>query len=311
MDKIFVVGSFVCDLVATMERFPAAGESVIGTTFNTFLGGKGANQLVSIHRLNGNVFINGKVGKDAYGDNFIKVLKEEGIDVSGVLRSDKSTGVGCVQINASGQNRICIILGANLDFELKDINLNILKECKYFLTQFEMRREISEGSIRIAKENGLITVVNPAPAREISENIYKMIDFITPNETELAYLSGVDTSTIDGVIEGASVLLKRGVKNIIVTLGERGALLLNKDECALVSAYNVNPIDTVAAGDSFNGAFITSLSKGKSIIESIKFANAMGALTTLKKGAIPSLHNEKEVEEFINSNEELKVIKMR
>ena len=119
------------------------------------------------------------------------------------------------------------------------------------------------------------------------------------------------TSTIDGVIEGASVLLKRGVKNIIVTLGERGALLLNKDECALVSAYNVNPIDTVAAGDSFNGAFITSLSKGKSIIESIKFANAMGALTTLKKGAIPSLHNEKEVEEFINSNEQLKVIKMR
>lgn len=311
MEKIFVLGSFVCDLVATMDRFPKEGESVIGETFNTFLGGKGANQLVSIHRLNGNCFINGKVGKDVYGDNFINVLKSEGIDISGILRSEKSTGVGCIQIDRHGQNRICIILGANLDFELNEIDLNRLSECKYFLTQFEMRKEVSEGAIKIAKENGLTTVVNPAPAREISDEIYNLIDFITPNETELAYLSKKDTSTMDGVIEGTKVLLNKGIKNIIVTLGDKGALLLNKDECVLINGYKVNPIDTVAAGDSFNGAFITSLSKGNSIIDSIKFANAMGALTTQKKGAIPSLHTEKEVLNFINSHEELLVKKMR
>lgn len=300
MKKIFVLGSFVYDLVTTMDRFPEAKESVVGTKFETFPGGKGANQCIAIKRLNGNVTINGKVGNDDFGHRFIELFKNENIDTKNIYFSKESTGIGCVQIDKSGQNRICIVLGANYDFNKEDLAIESLKECDIFLTQFEMRKEISEYGIKIAKENGLITVVNPAPAREISDDIFKYIDYITPNEKEIEILSGAKVDDIDDAFKASEIILKKGVKNVICTLGDKGVTFLNNSMQIYVPSYKVDPIDTVAAGDSFNGAFCVALANGYDIKKALKFSNAMGALTTLKKGAIPSLRKYNEVIEFMN-----------
>ncbi len=309
MKKIVVLGSLVTDLVSRMDRFPNAGESVVGNSFQTFLGGKGANQCVSIARLRGEVKMIGKVGNDQFGDNFIRLFKEENIDVNDIFRSEVSTGVGNVQIDKSGQNRICIILGANLDFNLDDLTKvqNIIKGGDILLTQFEMKEEVVLEAIKFAKENNLMTIVNPAPARKIKEEYLKYIDYLTPNEFELGLLTDMKTSSLEECLKASNKLLDLGVKNIVTTLGDKGALLYTKNERALISGYKVNVVDTVGAGDSFNGALAYALSNNVEIIDAIKFANAMGALTTTKNGAIPSLHHLEEVKAFIKNNKELKV----
>lgn len=309
MKRIVVLGSFVADLVARMDRFPEAGESVVGESFNTFLGGKGANQCVAIKRLDGEVTMIGKVGKDSLGDNFISEFNNEGVDTKYIFKSNKATGVGCIQIDKSGQNRICIVLGANLDFSMDDLEKvkDVIKQNDILLVQFEMDEQVALNAIKFAKENGLITIVNPAPARKIDEKYLKYIDFLTPNETELGLLTNGNLENISEYIEASKSLIASGVKNVITTLGNKGALLVNDNVSALVSSYSVNAIDTVAAGDSFNGALAKEISLDVPLIDAIKFANAMGALTTTKSGAIPSLHHLKEVEEFIKNNEELKV----
>lgn len=309
MKKIVVLGSCVTDLVSRMERFPNAGESVVGESFQTFLGGKGANQCVSIARLHGEVKMISKVGNDHFGDNFINLFKEENIDTKDIFRSEVSTGVGNVQIDSSGQNRICIILGANLDFNLDDLTKvkNVIKGADILLTQFEMQEEVVLEAIKFAKENNLITIVNPAPARKIKEEYLAYIDYLTPNEFELGLLTDMKTYSIDSCLEASKKLYKLGVKNIVTTLGHNGALLYSKDKIAHISGYDVKAIDTVGAGDSFNGALAYALSNNVEIINAIKFANAMGALTTTKNGAIPSLHHLEEVKAFIKDNKELKV----
>ena len=309
MKKIVILGSCVTDLVSRMERFPNAGESVVGESFQTFLGGKGANQCVSIARLHGEVKMIGKVGNDQFGDNFIRLFKEENIDTKDIFRSDISTGVGNVQIDKSGQNRICIILGANLDFNLDDLTSvkNIIQSSDILLTQFEMQEEVVLAAIKFAKENNLITIVNPAPARKIKEEYLKYIDFLTPNEFELGLLTDMKTSSLEECLEASKKLFEQGVKNIVTTLGNNGALLYSQDKKVHISGYDVNAVDTVGAGDSFNGALAYALSNNVKIIDAIKFANAMGALTTTKNGAIPSLHHLEEVKAFIKNNKELKV----
>ena len=309
MKKIVILGSCVTDLVSRMERFPNAGESVVGESFQTFLGGKGANQCVSIARLHGEVKMIGKVGNDQFGDNFIRLFKEENIDTKDIFRSDISTGVGNVQIDKSGQNRICIILGANLDFNLDDLTnvKNIIQSSDILLTQFEMQEEVVLAAIKFAKENNLITIVNPAPARKIKEEYLKYIDFLTPNEFELGLLTDMKTSSLEECLEASKKLFEQGVKNIVTTLGNNGALLYSQDKKVHISGYDVNAVDTVGAGDSFNGALAYALSNNVKIIDAIKFANAMGALTTTKNGAIPSLHHLEEVKAFIKNNKELKV----
>lgn len=309
MKKIVILGSCVTDLVSRMERFPNAGESVVGESFQTFLGGKGANQCVSIARLHGEVKMIGKVGNDQFGDNFIRLFKKENIDTKDIFRSDISTGVGNVQIDKSGQNRICIILGANLDFNLDDLTnvKNIIQSSDILLTQFEMQEEVVLAAIKFAKENNLITIVNPAPARKIKEEYLKYIDFLTPNEFELGLLTDMKTSSLEECLEASKKLFEQGVKNIVTTLGNNGALLYSQDKKVHISGYDVNAVDTVGAGDSFNGALAYALSNNVKIIDAIKFANAMGALTTTKNGAIPSLHHLEEVKAFIKNNKELKV----
>jgi ribokinase len=289
------------DNVAKMERFPQAGESVIGATLEFFPGGKGANQCVAVARLGGDVEMIGMLGKDGNGDIFRQILKDEGIKSDNVFSCDKPTAVAQIQINAEGQNRICVIPCANYEFGFEELDKidGVLRETELVILQLELRLDVTKEIIRRVHGYGKKVLLNPAPAVKFEKEILGMVDYITPNETELAILTGMPTDTDEEVFAAAKELLSYGTKTIIATLGSRGALIATNESVEIVSGYKVKAIDTVAAGDSFNGAFAVALTEGKTLKEAVSFANAMGALTVTKKGAIPSLHTRKEVEDFI------------
>ena len=306
MAKITVIGSFVMDNVAKMEKFPEAGETVLGATLEFFPGGKGANQCVSVARLGGDVEMIGMLGNDGNGDIFRKILKEEGIQAENVFSCDKPTAVAQIQINAEGQNRICVIPCANFAFGFEELDKveNVIKATELVILQLEMRLDVTKEIIRRAHKHGVNVLLNPAPAVNLEKEILGMVDYITPNETELSILTDMPTDTDEEVIEAAKELLSYGTKTVIATLGSRGALIADKNHVELVGGYKVKAVDTVAAGDSFNGAFAVAISEGKTLQEAVQFANAMGALTVTEKGAIPSLHTRKQVEDFISQNKD-------
>lgn len=303
MAKITVVGSFVMDNVAKMKKYPEAGETILGESIELFPGGKGANQCVSIARLGGDVEMIGTLGKDGNGDVFRKILKEEGIKSEKVFCCEKPTAIAQVQINEEGQNRICVIPSANYEFGIEELDEvdEVLRNTELVVLQLEMRLDVTKELIRRVHGYGVKVLLNPAPAVPLEDEILSKIEYLTPNETELSILTGLPTETDEEVIEAAKKLLKTGVKNVIATLGNRGALLATAEEIKLVPGYKVKAVDTVAAGDSFNGALAVALTEGKTLEEAVRFANAMGALTVQKKGAIPSLHTRKEVETFLVS----------
>ena len=304
MSKITVIGSFVMDNVAKMVKFPQEGETILGESLELFPGGKGINQCVSVARLGGDVEMVGMLGKDGNGDVFRKIMKEDGITAENVFSCDKPTAVAQVQINADGQNRICVIPSANFEFGFDELDKvdRVIKNTELVILQLELRLDVTKEIIRRAHGYGVKVLLNPAPAVKLEKEILGMVDFITPNETELSILTGLPTETDEEVIVAAKELLSYGTKTIIATLGSRGALIATNENIEIVSGYKVKAVDTVAAGDSFNGAFAVALTEGKTLQEAVKFANAMGALTVTEKGAIPSLHTRKQVEEFILNN---------
>lgn len=304
MSKITVIGSFVMDNVAKMARFPQAGETILGESLELFPGGKGINQCVSVARLGGDVEMVGMLGEDGNGDVFRKIMKEDGIKADNVFPCDKPTAVAQVQINADGQNRICVIPSANFEFGFDELDKvdSVIKNTELIILQLELRLDVTKEIIRRAHGYGVKVLLNPAPAVKLEKEILGMVDFITPNETELSILTGLPTDTDEEVIVAAKELLSFGTKTIIATLGSRGALIATNENIEIVSGYKVKAVDTVAAGDSFNGAFAVAIMEGKTLKEAVQFANAMGALTVTEKGAIPSLHTRKQVEEFILNN---------
>ena len=304
MAKITVIGSFVMDNVAKMKSFPQAGETVLGYSLGLFPGGKGANQCVAAARLGGDVEMVGMLGKDGNGDVFRKILKEEGIKQDNVFACDVPTAIAQIQINDEGQNRICVIPCANYEFTFEHLDKvdEVIKNTEILILQLEMLLDVTKEVIRRAHAYGVKILLNPAPAVKLESEILGMVDYLTPNETELAILTDMPTESDEEVIAAANKLISYGTKTVIATLGSRGALIATAEGAKIVSGYKVKAIDTVAAGDSFNGAFAVAISEGKDLESAVKFANAMGALTVQKEGAIPSLHTRKEVEEFIAKN---------
>ena len=289
------------DNVAKMEKFPQAGETILATSLEFFPGGKGANQCISVARLGGDVEMAGMLGNDENGKIFRKILKDEEVKSDTVFSCDKPTAVAQIQINAEGQNRICVIPCANYEFgfdELAKID-DVIKNTELIILQLEMRLDVTKEIIRRAHNYGVQILLNPAPAVKLEKEILGIIDYITPNETELSILTDKPTETDEEVIAAAQELISYGTKTVVATLGNRGALIATKDGAEIISGYKVKAVDTVAAGDSFNGALAVALTEGKTLKEAVQFANAMGALTVTKKGAIPSLHTREQVEEFI------------
>ena len=287
MAKITVIGSFVMDYVAKMKKFPEAGETILGKSLELFPGGKGMNQCVSVARLGGNVEMVGMLGKDENGAVFLRIMQEEGIKSDNVFFCDKPTAVAQIQVNEDGQNRICVIPSANFEFgfeELEQID-GVIKNTELIILQLEMRLDVTKEIIRRAHGYGVKVMLNPAPAVRLEKEILGLVDYITPNETELSILTKLPTETDEEVLVAAKKLLSYGTKTVIATLGNRGALIATKDSVEIVEGYTVKAVDTVAAGDSFNGAFAVALLEGKTLRQAVRFANAMGALTVTEKAS--------------------------
>lgn len=284
--KILVIGSISIDNTIFTKQLPSAGTTTVADSYFQNIGGKGANQACASMFLGGEVSFIGAVGKDHNGDMIESFLKEQGLHAR-LKRSDKPTGIAFIILEEeTAENRILIVQGANTDLTIEDIdkNLDLFTEGDILLTQFENSMDTVSHVIKKAHEKNMLVVVNPAPIKVLEEKYYQYIDYLVPNEHELEALSGKTD-----ILLGAKELLSRGAKNVIVTLGEKGSVFINKDEYIKVEPHKVNAVDTTAAGDSYLGALVTKLSEGKTIKDAMEFASLCSSKTVTKKGAIISL----------------------
>ena len=289
MNKISVLGIFVADISFSGNKIPTVGETILGNSYNVGPGGKGCNQAIAIARLGGDVNFISKIGKDDYGQLAIDTLKQNNIDTSTIIQSaDHQTGVAGIMIDKkTGKNAINVITGAPSTLTIEEVNKDIdkIKNSKIFLTQLEIPKEVTLHSLKIAKENKVLTILNPAPASVISKEFYNYIDYFTPNETEAEFYTGIKITNEKQAKEASIKLLKFGLKKVIITLGEKGLFYSDGNEDIYLKATPVKAIDTTGAGDAFNGGLAYALSQNKSIKESLNLANQVAGLSTLKLGA--------------------------
>lgn len=297
MKKINVLGSLNMDLVTNVKITPKVGETILGSGFSQIPGGKGANQAAAIGRLGGNVSMIGRVGSDLFSDELIISLKKDNVDVSNVSKSEEApTGTALIMVNDDGDNSIVVIPGANFDIRPIDVTAEII-DGDYLVAQLETPIEVIENSFKIAKEKGIITVLNPAPAKKLSEELLSRVDILIPNETEFELLTGYNALDDKEIDMGVKKLISLGTNLVIITLGSNGSVLCDGKEKKYFASNKVKAVDTTAAGDSFIGGLLFSLSNGVKIEDSIVFASKVAALTVTKKGAQSSLPTFAEVSE--------------
>jgi ribokinase len=297
MGNICVLGSINMDLVLRVDRMVKPGETILSKGFQKISGGKGANQAVAARRLGANVSMIASVGKDENGYSIVEALKKDNIDVNNISYSDNNpTGMAIITVDNLGNNSIVVVPGANMEIDEKSIqNLEkVIKNSKILVAQFETPVEATIKAFRIAKENGVTTVLNPAPAKSIPEELLKFTDIIAPNETEAFELTNIQVKDENSIRKASNKFLEKGVKFVIITLGEKGAAIADKDKLSIVHAYKVKAVDTTAAGDSFIGALISKLVSVdlidfNTIENSIKFANKVSSIVVQRSGAQPSL----------------------
>ncbi|MBU5365499.1 ribokinase [Enterococcus devriesei] len=302
MSDIVVLGSFMMDLVTKTERLPENGETLVGTSFIQNAGGKGANQAATIAKLGKPVKFIGMVGNDDFGKEAKEVLISAGVQIGHLEETDlASTGIGNVMVGKDGSNRIIIIPGANLKYSAKEFETvkELIKAAKLLVMQLEMDFELTKLAINFAHENGVEILLNPAPARELPIELLSKVSYLTPNETELGIVTNRTISTTEEAVAAAQILVEKGVDNVIVTLGEKGAVWVdNGNNIVKMKALTVDAVDTVAAGDSFNGALACGIIDGLEKNDILKMANQVGALTVTKVGAIQALPTYEELYEF-------------
>ena len=297
MSEISVLGIFVADISFSGNKIPTTGETILGDSYNVGPGGKGCNQAIAISRLGGKVNFISKIGNDDYGRLAINKLKKDNIDTSNIIISNKhKTGVAGIHVDRNtGKNAIIVIRGAPASLITKEIDTNIIKKSKIFLTQLEIPKEVTLHFLKAAKKNGLINILNPAPACDLSNDFFKLIDYFTPNETEAEYYTGVKINDENDAKLSAKKLLNMGIKKVIITLGEKGLFYSDGKEEIYIKASSVKVVDTTGAGDAFNGGFSFALLKGKKIKECLEIANKVAGLSTTKLGAGDSMPTLKEI----------------
>lgn len=300
---IVIVGSLNMDFVAQMEKLPKPGETISGHSFQMLPGGKGANQAYAVGRLGGSGKMLGRVGGDVFGQRLKANLESVGIDVSGVLTSSgETTGVAVILVSAGGQNQIVVIPGANGSFSPEDLKSRseAIRE-GFLLMQLESPLETVELAAALGAARNIVTILDPAPARPLSSSLLKNVDLLTPNESEALTLLGRQGSTIslEEAPQIAKALLKLGPRHVILKMGENGAWLADKSGSRHFPTRKVRPVDTTAAGDTFNGALAVSLAEGKPLEEAIPFANCAAAIAVTRLGAQTSIPARGEVEAFV------------
>jgi len=294
--KILVVGSLVMDLIVSSERIPASGETVIGFGFQTASGGKGANQAVQAARLGADVTMVGKVGLDSFGTMLINTIKNSGVDVSHITVAENTpSAIGNVLLevkNGKTANRIIVVPGANMKLTLDDISFikDTVTDYDMVILQLEIPMEIIETVAKYAFDNNVPVMLNSAPYVPISQRLYSYLTYISPNEHEAADITGISVIDEKSINEAAKAILNNGVKNAIITLGSKGAVLCNDTEYIHSPCVpDVDVKDPTAAGDSFVGAFCTAVCIGVSHEKAMYFANLAASITVSQMGAQPSL----------------------
>ncbi|MEC8074189.1 MAG: ribokinase [Pseudomonadota bacterium] len=289
MSEITVLGIFVADISFSGPKIPSIGETVLGKKYNIGPGGKGCNQAIAIARLGGNVNFISKIGKDAYGELALKTLEKNKIFTKNIIQDNsQQTGVAGILVDQnSGKNAINVIVGAPSSLKIHEIEkqMNLIKNSKILLTQLEIPKDVTLHCLKTAKENGCLTILNPAPASEITKEFYNFIDYFTPNETEAEFYTGIKITNEKEAKQAADKLTNLGVKKTIITLGEKGLFYSDGKEEIYLKASNVKAIDTTGAGDAFNGALAFGLSKGKPIKQCLELANKVAGISTTKLGA--------------------------
>lgn len=295
---IVVVGSINMDLVANTPRIPLAGETLIGTGFTTTPGGKGANQAVAIARLGYPVEMVGAVGEDVFGDALLKNLTSAGVGVDAIARVDGPSGVAPILVAANGENSIVVAPGANgkVTPAMVDERANLIGTAGMVLCQLELPIETVSRTIEICAKANIPVMLDPAPAAELPEQMWKQLTWFTPNETEAALYAGGGLEAE----EAAKRLLNAGVRGVVLKRGSEGAYVAAAgEEARWVKAFRVEAVDTVAAGDCFNGAFAVALLEGRDPFESARFASAAAAIAVTRRGAQASMPTRAELDHFL------------
>ncbi|MCX6329507.1 MAG: ribokinase [Bacteroidia bacterium] len=288
MKKILVIGSSNTDMVIKTDKLPSPGETVLGGTFFMNPGGKGANQAVAAARLGGKVTFVTKVGNDLFGKQALGVFKKEGIDIRNIAQDDKfPSGVALIIVNQIGENNIVVAPGSNENLLAEDISLNHFTPGKFeiLLLQLEIPLMTVEYAALTAAGSGIKVILNPAPAQKLHDYLLKHTWLITPDETEAEILTGIKVHDELTAEAAAEVFRKRGVENVIITMGAAGAYLKSESYTGMVAGKTVTPIDTTAAGDVFNGALAVAIAEGKNLKEATEFANSAAAISVTRLGA--------------------------
>jgi ribokinase len=304
--KIVVVGSANTDFVIHLPRLPAKGETTLGDQFQVVRGGKGANQAVAAARLGGDVTFVARLGDDSFGREAFSAYQEEGIHTGCIVLDKKApSGVALIMVSQEGENLIAVAPGANGRLSPQDVLAaeSAIAEADCLLLQLEIPLESVRTAAELAHSHHVRVILNPAPAQQLSIDMLELVDMLTPNEREAAFLAGIGELGSESP-DFLPILSSRiQVPGLIVTLGAKGACVLSQGQEVHIPAVPVTPVDTTAAGDAFNGALAVALARGESLFQAVAWANVAGAISTTRAGAQPSLPTAAELEQFIASVE--------
>ena len=302
---ISVLGIFVADLAFFAEKIPVEGETVIGNKYVIGPGGKGSNQAVAAAKAGAKTYFISKIGDDQFGAMAKTIYDQSGVDYSHVIISkEHSTGAAGILVNeASGANAINVVPGAAGALTTEDIDAanDAIKNSSIFLTQLEVPKKVVFYALKKAHQQGVTTILNPAPAAAIDKDIFPIIDYFTPNETEASFYANQPVETSEDAKQAANKFLQMGIKNVIITIGEKGAYFANNKESIVVPVANLTSpvVDTTGAGDAFNAGLAVAIAEGKNIKETLVFANATAGLSTTKIGTANSMPDRDEIEKFL------------
>jgi ribokinase len=303
---VVILGIFVADLAFSASRLPVIGETIAGSRFAMGPGGKGANQAVASARAGAATAFISELGKDDFGDMALSTWKKEGIATLVSQSETDPTGAAFIFVNdQTGDNAVIVIPGAAANISASSVEkcAKTIEAARVFVTQLEQPVEAALRGLQIARAAGVITILNPAPAEPIPDEMYAFCDYITPNETEAAALSGVPVVNVEDAKVAANALLDKGVGTAVITLGEAGALFHNRQISEMIPAIAVEKVlDTTGAGDAFNGNFAASLARGADPLDAVRFANAAAGLSVTRMGTAPAMPERKETEERLQNH---------
>ncbi len=300
--KLVVLGSINADHILTMTRFPSPGETVIGRQYQISPGGKGANQAVAAARASADTIFIACTGDDAAGEQMCRQFVQDGINTSAIDRvSQESTGVALIYLNAAGENTIAIHAGANAALTpARVLNHQLaIEQADALLMQLESPIESIQLAAEIAKHHHTRVIFNPAPATKLTDELLALVDIITPNETEAQILTGITISDDKSVARAASIFHQKGIADVLITMGHRGVWLSQQGFGRWISGFRVDAVDTVAAGDTFNGALVTALLEGQSLEQAVDFGQAAAAISVTRQGGQPSIPWRNEIAKFL------------